>query len=63
VYDKVTVRVVRKPHHRLSEMIERTDLSGVTESDAVVPMGVAQGGGAEPRDKLTGKQVKGGKEG
>lgn len=56
--DKVTIKIPRELYHRLSEMIEGTGFSSVTEFITFVLRNLASGGNIKEEDKLTEEEVK-----
>jgi Arc/MetJ-type ribon-helix-helix transcriptional regulator len=56
--DKVTIKIPRELYHRLSEMIEGTGFSSVTEFITFVLRNLASGGDIKGEDKLTEEEVR-----
>ena len=56
--DKVTIKIPRELYQRLSQMIEGTGFSSVTEFIVFVMRSLASGGEIKGADKLTEEEVR-----
>lgn len=56
--DKVTLKIPRELYRKLSQMIEGTGFSSVTEFIVFVMRNLASGGDIKERDNLTTEEVK-----
>ena len=56
--NKVTIKIPRELHQRLSRMISGTGFSSVTELIVFVMRTLASGGEIEPEDRLTAEEVR-----
>jgi len=57
VHDKVTIKIPRELYRRLSEMIQETGFSSVTEFITFVLRNLASSGDIKGEDRLTEEEV------
>jgi len=56
--DKVTIKIPRELYQKLTQMIDRTGFSSVTEFIVFVMRNLASSGGIKGDDKLTEEEVR-----